>query len=75
MKGATSVMKRSSIKSGVSAVRKKVTVLWGKAKKAYNTEVANDGSVTAPQQATSIDKEPLVFERAGPALGKPSTSS
>ena len=74
-KGAASVVKRSAIKSGAIVVRKKATVLLGMAKKDYNAEVVDDGSITAPQQATSNDEEPLVFELADPALGKPSSSS
>ena len=44
-------------------------VLWRKAKKAYNAEVVDSGSLTAPQQAASND------DLAEPALGAPSTSS
>lgn len=75
LKGAASVVRRSTIKSRATVVEKKVTVLWGKAKKAYNTEVVNDDSITAPQQATSNDEEPLLFELADSALGEPSSSS
>lgn len=68
-KGATSVVKRSTIKSVV------IAVVWGKVKKAYSTEVFDDGSVTAPQQVTSNDEEPFAIELPEPALGAPSTSS
>ena len=44
------------------------------AKKAYNPEVVDNGSVTAPKQAASNDEEPFVFELAELALGAPSTS-
>ena len=37
--------------------------------------MVDEGSVTVPQQATSNDEEPLVFELDDPALGEPSTSS
>ena len=56
------------------AVWKTVILLCGKAKKANDAEVVDNGSVTAPQQAASNDEEPLVFELAEPVLGAPSTS-
>ena len=68
-KGATSVVKRSTIKNGA------IAVVWGKVKKAHSTEVFDDGSVTAPQQVTSNDEEPFAIELPEPALGAPSTSS
>ena len=71
-KGTTSVVKRSAVKSRQISVRK-VSVQWGKAKKVYNAEVADDGSVTAPQQVNSSEEEPLVFELAEPAQTEHST--
>lgn len=51
---ATSVVKRSAVKSGAIAVGKKVSVVRGKSKKVYNAEVVDDGSVVeAQQQAAS----------------------
>ena len=66
LKGATSLVKRSAIKSGTIAIGEKVTVVWGKSKKTYNTEVVDDGSGFAvPQQATRVaagEDEPLTLE-------------
>ena len=69
-RGATSVVKRSAIKSGTFAVGEKVTVVWGKGKKKYNAEVVDDGSASVPQEAPRIataEEEPLLLELANPA--------
>lgn len=51
--GTTSVVKRSARKSGVIGVLEKVSIAWGKSKKAYNAEVLDDGSsFWVPQQAS-----------------------
>lgn len=70
-KGTTSLVKKSAVKKGTIAVGKKVMVAWGKSKKTYNAEVIDTGvgvcSPPTPQQDTSTDDEPLVFELAAPA--------
>ena len=65
--GATSVVKRSAIKSGAIAVGSKVSVVWGKSKKTYNAEVVGDGSVAQVQQANSHEDEPFAMELVDPA--------
>ena len=70
-KGATSLVKRSAIKSGTIAIREKGSVVWGKSKKTYNAEVVDDGSgFDVPQQATRVaagEDEPLTLELVDPA--------
>ena len=53
------MVKRLAIKSGVIAVRSKVSVVWGKSKKTYNAEVVGDGSVAQVQQTNSHEDKPL----------------
>ena len=66
--GATSLVKRSAIRSGAIAFGEKVTVAWGKTKKTYNAEVVDDGSrVQVPPQPASNEEEPLAMELVDPA--------
>ena len=70
-KGATSLVKRSAIKSGTIAIGEKVSVVWGKSKKTYNAKVVDDGSgFDVPQQVTRVaagEDEPLTLELVDPA--------
>ena len=43
-KGATSLVKRSTIKGRAVAIREKVSVVWEKSKKNYNVKVVDGGS-------------------------------
>ena len=65
--GATSVVKRSTIKSRAIAVGSKVSEVWGKSMKTYNAKVVGDGSVAQVQQANSHDDEPFAMELVDPA--------
>ena len=70
-KGATSVVKRSAVKSGMIAVGEKVCVVWGKSKKSYNAEVVDDGSTfqvpNEPRGIAAEVEEPFHFELVEPA--------
>ena len=70
-KGATSVVKRSAVKSGTIAVGENVCVVWGKSKKSYNAEVVDDGSTfqvpNKPRGIAAEVKEPFHFELVEPA--------
>ena len=76
-KGATSVVKRSAVKSGTIAVGKKVSIVWGKSKKAYPAEVVDDGRELAVphQEAGAIEDEALLLETASPAPTETAGSS
>ena len=72
--GATSLVKRTVIKSGAIEVGKKAFVVWGKSKKTHNAEVVDNDSRVAVQQpvevqqpATSNEDEPLVMKLVDPA--------
>jgi len=69
--GSTTVVKRSTIKSGVIGVGEKVSIVWGKSKKAYNAEVVDDGSSFGvphqPIRTVAEKDEPLALELVDPA--------
>ena len=71
LKGATSVVKRSAVKSGTIAVGENVCVVWGKSKKSYNAEVVDDGSTfqvpNEPRGIAAEVKKPFHFELVKPA--------
>ena len=70
-------MKRSAVKSGTIAVGKKVSIVWGKSKKAYPAEVVDDGRELAVphQEAGAIEDEALLLETASPAPTETAGSS
>ena len=65
LKGATSVVKRSAVKSGKIAVGENICVVWGKSKRSYNAEVVDDGSTfQVPNEPRGVGvevEEPFQF--------------
>ena len=76
-KGATSVVKRSVVKSRTITVGKEVSILWGKSKKTYPAEVVDDGrGLAVPHQEAGATKdEALLLKTASPAPTKTGGSS